>query len=911
ERLIASLQRLVGEPPWIRADEYPKYQTILFALKPDLPGGQREQLENMLRSQPEVENLPPVYLAERDQYILILTNEFLVKFREDISPQRINQFNEEHQVEVVEKDQYEENLFALKVTSASQRNALAMANIYHESEITLWATPNFLQEVRKMFKPNDDHFKEQWHLNNTGQDKGTVGEDIDAVAAWNLSMGNENVVIAILDDGVDYNHEDLKANIFKNPAEISGNSIDDDKNSYTDDVRGWDFYDDDNNPLPSTFNKPYNNQALNDIHGTPCAGIAAACTNNKLGVSGIAGNCKILPVKIFGGKTSSDLSTTANLAKAIKYASTLADVLSCSWGTSSSTAVTNAFKYAADKGRGGLGCVIFCASGNNNSSGVNYPAKLSTVIAVGASTNKGVRSSTTKWGSNYGSELDIMAPSSGGTRGIYTTDVSVSKRGFDDLDSKGLYTKDFGGTSASTPLAAGVGALVLSMNPNLSKAKVQEILQNTAKKIDASNANYDKKTGFSNTYGYGKVNAHKALKEAKKQRLEGVDIYVRDHNGDTGDTPTSGGWYASVDIRVDDPTNGFQWVTDFNQLLHENAVSGKLNHVLVQVHNRGKVVANTVTINLYWAYAGTGLPQLPSKFWSEYPSGPSDQTHWHSIGQKTLNNLAAGGAQYDSFDWTAPAVDPKKKNPTHFCLLAIINSSQDLVYVKQRDVGTIVRNDNNITLKNVNVVDTKTAKNFAKQFYIGNPNDELAKMVLRLSAPRALEQGWRISLDRFDFSRPFILEPHEQTLVTMEVDLPMFSQEAEITIIQEQVDPPLVVGGITYQFQPLELSETPQPPLKEQLLNASGFLTMLRVHDAGTAYGPPTDRIDVEVVIKLDTRPGKAFGFQLRNDSNYLTRQGMLDLLRDAFKNNLAVNIDYRIAPGNSNGEIIRVWLSK
>ena len=95
------------------------------------------------------------------------------------------------------------------------------------------------------------------------------------------------------------------------------------------------------------------------------------------------------------------------------------------------------------------------------------------------------------------------------------------------------------------------------------------------------------------------------------------------------------------------------------------------------------------------------------------------------------------------------------------------------------------------------------------------------------------------------------------------------------------------------------------------LLNTRGRLTLLRVHDVGTRYGPPSDQIDVEVVIHLDTQPGKAFGFKLRNDTNALAHQGMLDLLRDAFENNWVVSIDYHIDPGKKHGVIIRVWVSK
>lgn len=784
---------------WQRIDEFPRYRVVLFALLDGLSDDQKAQFDNFLQDQSEVEKITPVFTAGKEQYLMILIDEFIVQFQGDVTQDQIGAFNQQNGAEVVEQDLYEENQFILRVTPGTGRNALELANYYHENNLTLWAAPNFLREFRKMLKPNDKYFKDQWHLENTGQGSGTKGEDAEAVKAWNLTTGNENIVIAIIDDGVDYNHEDLKANIYKNPLEIPGDGKDNDKNNYKDDVRGWDFYYNDNNPIPSTFNKPYNNTDKNDIHGTPCAGVACARLNNKLGVVGICGNCKILPIKICGGKTSSNFTTDANTGKAIRYASTLADVLSNSWsGGSPSTDITNAIKYAASKGRGGKGCVILFASGNDYLSSVPYPSKRSEVIAVGASTNKAARASY----SNYGAELDVIAPSSGGTRGIYTTDVSIKDRGYDDLDTKGHYTKTFGGTSSATPLVSGIAGMILSMNPTLTKAKVQEILQNTAEEIGG--VTYDK-NGFHKEYGYGRVNAFAAVKEAKKRRLKGVDIYARDHGGDKGDTPTSGGWWTSVDIKVDGPTDGSQTTTNYNKIKHESAISGKSNDVYVQVHNRGKTVATNLTINLYWAYAGTGLPSLPEKFWSQYPALHKDQTHWHYIGKGTINNLASGTPQYHKFaSWKAPAIDPARKNPTHFCLLAIINSVQDPVFVKQCNIGLIVKNDNNITLKNINVEETKSKTSFTESFFVWNPNHEPTTMILKLDAPDAIDQEWSINLDRFGFDEPFTMEPHEQALVTMEVRITRLNQRGVVTVIQEQVDPQVVIGGITYQYGPIK-----------------------------------------------------------------------------------------------------------
>jgi hypothetical protein len=111
-----------------------------------------------------------------------------------------------------------------------------------------------------------------------------------------------------------------------------------------------------------------------------------------------------------------------------------------------------------------------------------------------------------------------------------------------------------------------------------------------------------------------------------------------------------------------------------------------------------------------------------------------------------------------------------------------------------------------------------------------------------------------------------------------------------------------VTTGLSGNLAPLQQGD---------LLQSSGKITFLRVHDVGTAFGPPTDRIDVEAVIQIDTRPGQSFGFQVRDDGQRAARQGMLDLLRDAFNNNWTVTIDYFIEPGKNNGVIIRVALTK
>lgn len=223
-----------------------------------------------------------------------------------------------------------------------------------------WAEPNFLREIAKNFTPDDPLFGNQQSHHNTGQNGGLSDADVDAPEAWDITRGSASIVIAIIDDGVDTAHPDLR--IYQNDGEYGGgkesNGIDDDGNGLIDDYQGWDFGSGgigDKNPNPAGTNG----------HGTGCAGVAAAVHNNTR-VAGIAGGCTILPIKITddSGSFASDVA----IGDAISYAAEHADVLSNSWGGGSTSAFINlAIDDAVEYGREGKGCPVFFASGNSAS----------------------------------------------------------------------------------------------------------------------------------------------------------------------------------------------------------------------------------------------------------------------------------------------------------------------------------------------------------------------------------------------------------------------------------------------------------------------------------------------------------------------------------------------------------------
>lgn len=337
------------------------------------------------------------------------------------------------------------------------------------------------------FTPNDTYYPNNWGHNNTAQlpvyqgsshsgpGVGTIGFDSNAEAAWDDSqgLGNTSVIIGILDTGADLVHPDLRL------------------------VQGYDFGDNDNNPQDNSAEQG---------HGTACSGISAGIGNNALGVTGIAAGCSVMPLKI--ADTGGNLEFTY-IANAATYAGdNNVDVGSMSFGAGiaygSNPATDNALAYAYNHG-----VVLFAATGNGNSSTIQYPSNHPNVISVGAASPTGQRKSTSSsdgeywWGSNYGvttqnaaNAVDVMAPTI-----LPATDISGTA-GY----SSNNYYMWFNGTSCATPYAAGVAALLLSKDPTLTPAQVKAAMTSTA-----TDMTLDGGAGWDRYTGYGMVNAQGAL----------------------------------------------------------------------------------------------------------------------------------------------------------------------------------------------------------------------------------------------------------------------------------------------------------------------------------------------------------------------------------------------------------------
>jgi subtilisin family serine protease len=441
---------------------------------------------------------PPSSFKERDTGLVrTFHRELVLRFRERTAAAARKRILESFQLEVRRTNAFvaEQVVVRDKTRRRAGGELIEIANQCAALDEVVFATPNFVSEYRRQLAKIP---AAQWHLDNLGTAAGQrKGEDVGAKEAWKLTRGKRDVVVAVLDDGVDVDHPNLQANVWR----ATGGK----------DRVGRDFFLPDDhpdhyNPRPKKFRFPFDDMPGNDIHGTPCAGVIAAAGG---GAVGIAPRCRVLAVKIFH---ADELASDERVADAIRYAARRAGVISCSWSSATSPDVQLALEDAR-KARGGRGVAVFCATGNESSK-VAFPARDPLTIAVGASTDQAKLAGY----SNTGPQVDVVAPSSGGVREIFTTDVSVAGRGFNvgraaQGGKDGLHTNSFGGTSSATPLAAGIAALMLSVHPKLSAEEVREIQRGTADKIGDG---YDA-AGFSPRFGCGRVNAAQAVAEAKKR----------------------------------------------------------------------------------------------------------------------------------------------------------------------------------------------------------------------------------------------------------------------------------------------------------------------------------------------------------------------------------------------------------
>lgn len=371
------------------------------------------------------------------------------------------------------------------------------------SEVRL--APN--QRYSALLTPNDPIYP-QWYTNK-----------ISAAPAWDITTGSSAVTVAVIDTGYALSHEDLAGRWAENtgekgPTASEGaapnctsrllaldkncNNLDDDGNGYKDDWRGWDFVNNDNDPIVGSVDP----NGAYVTHGTVVAGLVGATGNNGKGVAGPNWGSKILPIQALG---DDGVGYTSSIASAIRYAADRGvKVISLSLGSDSpDDTMRQQIGYAIGKG-----ATVVAAAGNGGCNCMVYPANYPEVIAVGATDENDNRASF----SSYGANLDLVAPGAGTIRTTYWSSANPTS----------LYTASANGTSISTPIVSGAAALLHSTKPGLSAEDVAYYLKASADNVSGMNG-----ADRTDLYGDGRLNAHQALIQPTKQGRPLYRLYKR------------------------------------------------------------------------------------------------------------------------------------------------------------------------------------------------------------------------------------------------------------------------------------------------------------------------------------------------------------------------------------------------
>lgn len=483
--------------------EFPEADITVFRTKAAAKDkiAARNKAKSVLRKEPELRFVGKVLVEEDGKTVVLYTENIFIKFHNDVPADRCEAILNDNLLKIKQKTGFAENSYFVSAPEDTGLRIFEIAeSLLQMKEVELCHPELIRKRGLKRINP------QQWHLMAISIGGIKIDEGVSADLAHKLTRGG-NVTIALIDDGFDIDHTE-----FKSPGKV---------------VHSRDIASGSNDP------RPRNNW---DNHGTACAGVALAGGTEASGVAPLA---SLMPVRL-----SSSLGSIAEANAFLWAADHGADIISCSWGPEDGNwsdpgdpvhttlidlpdSTRLAIDHTVSKGRGGKGCVITFAAGNGNEDcRFDGYASYEKVMAVAACNDRGKRCIY----SDYGKEVWCSFPSSDLgyepfshpepiTSGLFTTDRS-GKAGY---NPKGDYTDSFGGTSGSCPGAAGTAALILSANPGLTWEQVRQVIRDTCDKIDPDGGNYDP-GGHSNLYGFGRVNAEKAvimalsLKSASDQR---------------------------------------------------------------------------------------------------------------------------------------------------------------------------------------------------------------------------------------------------------------------------------------------------------------------------------------------------------------------------------------------------------
>jgi subtilisin family serine protease len=425
--------------------------------------------------------------------VMLYTENFFIKFKDKTTEEDCLKIIEKYALQIKNKLPFAPNSYFVGALEGTGLKVFEMAETILKEKQVQYCHPELVQE--RKFKAIDPL---QWHLAKTTIGGKSVDAHCNIEAAWKLTQG-KGITVAVIDDGVDIDHPEFAGRVV-HPYDATANSPD---------------------PRP---------KLKDDNHGTPCAGMACAA-GLKGGASGTAPQSNLMPIRL-----SSGLGSMAESMAFAWAADKGADVISCSWGppdgkwwdpedkqhakvTFLPDSTRLALEYALTKGRNGKGCVVLFAAGNGNEdiSNDGYCSNPA-VIAVAACNDTSMRSVY----SDYGKSVWLSFPSNDHAWRPFRqpAPLTTGLRTTDRMKAEGIspdnYTNNFGGTSGACPGAAGVIALMLAVNPALTPKQVKEVLRHSCVRIDEPMGEYDATTGHSIWYGYGRLDAGRAVENAKK-----------------------------------------------------------------------------------------------------------------------------------------------------------------------------------------------------------------------------------------------------------------------------------------------------------------------------------------------------------------------------------------------------------
>lgn len=628
----------------------------------------------------------PYFITTKDS-CLGLSQYIEVKLKNADDLPKLRAISEQYGLSILPKRAYSSALwYVLSCKPGDHKNAIEAANIIAETGLFAAVAPDLMVKYKLHCSTNDPLFNQQWGLQNTGQNGGTPGVDINICDAWNITTGSSGIKIAVVDEGVQMDHPDLSSNIYGT---------------------GYDAI-------------TYGPSLVWGDHATACAGIIGAIRNNTIGTSGVAPGCKLMSAStnfLDGDWTI----RRQRLADCIKWAyQNGADVISNSWGNDNldavSSPITDEIHDAVTLGRGGKGTVVVFSVGNANQN-ITYPGTLDDVIAVGALSPCGERKNLsscdgeTEWdGSNYGPQLDIMAP------GVF---IPTTDRTGGDGYTTTNYMPNFNMTSSAAPHVAAVAGLMLSVNPCMTQAAVRETLENSARKTGnytySATAGYNSGT-WNNEMGYGALDAHKAVKAAQEQYSPFLDLYMKDVPEDYGAEPATYSantpLWVSGDIWTRNSPDGIEV---HQNVAYDNNSSNPTSYVYVRIRNKSCAPSlGTEKVYVYFAKAGSYAN------WPVPWTNTSGTPRWGGeIGMAAIPVIPAGGEVIIPVTWN-DLPNPQdytnsypvkfKERIYHFCLLARIVADDDPMHSEltgnsaENVISHNVMYNNNVAMKNISII---------------------------------------------------------------------------------------------------------------------------------------------------------------------------------------------------------------